>query len=436
MVGRTSNAALAAQDPLTPETARSEGQTSTTTRALTLAMVGVHAGDHEVAGDDERGRGSASARGRADGSGSAATRGLRVIIAGGGTGGHLFPGIALAEEIRADGGEVLFVGTERGIEFRVVPAQGFTLQTIDASGIKGRGIGGLVRGLLRLPRAWWQSRAILKAFKPDVVVGVGGYASGPLIATAAMMGIPGGIMEQNSIPGITNRILSRLVKRVFCTFPDPGYFPARKCVLTGNPIRRQLLQSLQVGADAPAERPPRLFVFGGSQGARAINDTFVAALPELLARIPDLEIWHQTGRADEARIAAAYESLGLAPPRARVMGFIDAMAEPYAWCDLVLCRAGATSLSELTAIGRPAVLVPFPHATDNHQEHNARSLVDAGGATLLREAEWSPAIVADHLAGLLGDRPRLTGMGRAMLAAARPDAAAHIYSELRGVARR
>lgn len=388
-------------------------------------------------GDLERGRAGASpSRARGLDDEVAAARGLRVIIAGGGTGGHLFPGIALAEEIRAHGGEVIFVGTERGIEARVVPAQGFELRLIDASGIKGRGLGGLFRGLLRLPRAWWQSRAIVKAFAPDVVVGVGGYASGPLIATAAMMGIPGGIMEQNSIPGITNRILSRLVKRIFCTFPDAGYFPAKKCVLTGNPIRRQLLQSLTVGAEVAADHPPRLFVFGGSQGARAINDAVVAALPDLLVKIPDLEIWHQTGRADEGRIAEAYAAMGLEPPRARVQGFIDAMAEPYAWCDLVLCRAGATSLSELTAIGRPAVLVPFPHATDNHQEHNARALVDAGGATLLRESEWTPSDLAVHLAELLGDRPRLTAMGRAMLAAARPDAAAHIYSELRGVARR
>ncbi|MCA9656881.1 MAG: undecaprenyldiphospho-muramoylpentapeptide beta-N-acetylglucosaminyltransferase [Myxococcales bacterium] len=358
-------------------------------------------------------------------------RGLRVVIAGGGTGGHLFPGIALAEEIQREGGEVLFVGTDRGIEARVVPEQGYALAKIDASGIKGRGVLGLVRGLARLPGAWWQSRAILKRFRPDVVVGVGGYASGPLIATAAMMGIPGGIMEQNSVPGITNRILARVVKRIFCTFEDPkGFFPAQKCVLTGNPIRRQLLASLQGDEDTAAATPPRLFVFGGSQGARAINRTFLAALPTLLEALPDLEIWHQTGKADYDEVKAGYAALGLEAPKVRVDAFIKGMAEPYRWCDLVLCRAGATSLAELTAVGRPAVLVPFPHATDNHQEHNARSLVDAGAATLLRESEWSADTLAEHLRSLLGDRERLTTMSRSMLAAARPDAAGHIYSEL------
>jgi len=358
-------------------------------------------------------------------------RGLRVAIAGGGTGGHLFPGIALAEEIVRQGGEVLFVGTQRGIEARVVPEQGYELATLDAVGIKGRGFGGLLRGLARLPGAWWQSRAILKRFKPDVVVGVGGYASGPLIATGVMMGVPGGIMEQNSIPGITNRILGRLVRRVFCTFEDPqGFFPAKKRVLTGNPIRRQLLASLQGAEEGEQERPPRLFVFGGSQGARAINRTFLAALPELLRARPQLEIWHQTGKADVEEVSAGYAALGLSEPQVRVQAFIKGMAEPYRWCDLVLCRAGATSLSELAAVGRPAVLVPFPHATDNHQEHNARSLVDAGAATLMRESEWSAEILAAHLQELLGDRERLTTMRRAMIAAARPDAAGHIYEEL------
>lgn len=361
-------------------------------------------------------------------------RPLRVLIAGGGTGGHLFPGVALAEEVRARGGEVLFVGTARGIEARVLPEQGWALQMIDATGIKGRGLKGLFAGLLRLPRAWWQSLRIVRHFRPDVVVGVGGYASGPVVATAAMLLRPTAILEQNSIPGITNRILSRLVKRVFCTFPDRGrFFPQRKVVLTGNPIRRPILAALQAAGEsseaAPA-RGPRLFVFGGSQGARAINDMVVAALPALQAALPGLEIWHQTGRGDAARIEAAYAEHGLAAPRVRVAEFLTDMATPYAWCDLVLCRAGATSLAELAAAGRPAVLVPFPHATDNHQEHNARALVEAQGAVLLREREWSAASLAAAIIELLGDPARLAGMRTAMLAAARPAAAGTIYDQL------
>ena len=383
------------------------------------------------------GEGAAEAVAPAGGrqAGAASEGGLRVIIAGGGTGGHLFPGIALAEEVVGQGGEVLFVGTARGIEARAVPERGYALRLIEASGIKGRGVGGLLRGLLRLPRAWWQCQRILREFRPDVVVGVGGYASGPLVATAAMLGIPTAIMEQNSIPGITNRILGRLVRRVFATFPDPrGFFPARKVLVTGNPIRQQLVAALHEGAAPGAgERPPRLFVFGGSQGARAINDAALKAAPLLLERLPGLEIWHQTGRSDEARVREGYAALGLGEPRARVSGFIDAMAEPYRWCDAVLCRAGATSLAELTAVGRPAVLVPFPHATDNHQEHNARALVEAGAALMLRESEWTPEALAAAVAGILGDPARQAAMRRAMIAAARPDAAAHIYSELRAL---
>lgn len=362
-------------------------------------------------------------------------RPLRVLIAGGGTGGHLFPGVALAEEVRARGGEVLFVGTARGIEARVLPEQGWALQMIDATGIKGRGIKGLVMGMLRLPRAWWQSLQIVRRFRPDVVVGVGGYASGPVVATAAMLLRPTAILEQNSIPGITNRILSRVVKRVFCTFPDRGrFFPQRKVVLTGNPIRRPILAALQAAGEGTAalaeRRAPRLFVFGGSQGARAINDMLVAALPALLVALPGLEIWHQTGRGDAARIEAAYAGLGLAAPRVRVAEFLSDMATPYAWCDLVLCRAGATSLAELAAAGRPAVLVPFPHATDNHQEHNARALVEAQGAVLLREGEWSAASLATAIGELLADPARLAAMRTAMLAAARPAAAGTIYELL------
>jgi UDP-N-acetylglucosamine--N-acetylmuramyl-(pentapeptide) pyrophosphoryl-undecaprenol N-acetylglucosamine transferase len=360
-------------------------------------------------------------------------RPLRVLIAGGGTGGHLFPGVALAEEVRARGGEVRFVGTARGIEARVLPEQGWPLSLIDATGIKGRGLKGLILGLLRLPLAWWQSLRIVRQFRPDVVVGVGGYASGPVVATAAMLLHRTAILEQNSIPGITNRILARLVRRVFCTFPDRGgFFPRRKVVLAGNPIRRPILAALRAAGEAAAgeRRAPRLFVFGGSQGARAINDMMLAATPALLQRVPGLEILHQTGRGDEDRVRAGYAALGLAEPRVRVAAFLTDMATPYAWSDLVLCRAGATSLAELAAAGRPAVLVPFPQATDNHQEHNARALVDAHAAVLLRESEWSAATLADALAGLLADPSRLAAMRAAMLAAARPEAASTIYAQL------
>jgi UDP-N-acetylglucosamine--N-acetylmuramyl-(pentapeptide) pyrophosphoryl-undecaprenol N-acetylglucosamine transferase len=365
------------------------------------------------------------------------TRPLRVLIAGGGTGGHLFPGIALAEQVVAAGGQVRFVGTDRGIESRVLPEEGWPLARIEVSGIKGRGVRGLIAGLLRLPRAWLQSRAIIREFAPDVVVGVGGYASGPIVATAWLMGYPTAILEQNSIPGITNRILGKLVRRVFASFPDArGRFAARKLVLAGNPIRKALLDKLATArASEPGEHPPRLFVFGGSQGARAINDAMTRAAKQLSDALPGLEIWHQTGNAELERTREGYAAAGLVEPRVRVVPFIRDMSEPYAWCDLVLCRAGATSLAELAAVGCPALLIPFPHATDDHQTHNAASLVDAGAAIVVAERELSPERLVAEVAALLGERERLAGMRARMLAAAKPSAAADIYAGLQALVR-
>ncbi len=366
-------------------------------------------------------------------------RALRVMIAGGGTGGHLFPGVALAEQVRAAGGEVRFVGTERGIEARVLPESGWDLDLIEVSGIKGRGLKGLVGGVARLPRAWLQSRRLIRGFRPDVVVGVGGYASGPIVATASSMRIPTAILEQNSIPGITNRILGRLVKKVFTTFPDErGFFPRRKIVRAGNPIRAELLERLAGagGREETAGQPPRLFVFGGSQGARALNEAMLAAAPKLMQDLPGLEIWHQTGRKEAEKVEQGYAEHGLQAPQVRVSAFIKDMAEPYGWCDLVVCRAGATSLAELAAVGAPALLIPFPHATDNHQEHNARALVDVGAARLLLESELDAKRLADDVTSLLADPEGLVAMRNAMHAAAKPDAAREIYDSLVSLARR
>lgn len=363
-------------------------------------------------------------------------RALRVMIAGGGTGGHLFPGVALAETVVAHGGTVRFVGTERGIEARALAPEGWELDTLEVQGIKGRGLRGLFAGLSALPRAYLQSRRILRDFGPDVVVGVGGYASGPVVATAATLGIPTAILEQNSMPGITNRILGRLVRRIYTTFPDrAGRFPARKVEQAGNPIRGALLERLQ-GAERSRTRAvhaPRLFVFGGSQGARALNEGMMGAVAGLLEAVPDLEIWHQTGKADADRVRDAYAAAGLEGPRARVDPFIRDMSGPYGWCDLVLCRAGATSLAELAAVGAPAVLVPFPFATDNHQEHNAADLVERGAAVMVRQADLDETRLIATLAQLLGDPARLRAMGDHMLAAARPEAAQTIYAGLCGL---
>ena len=366
--------------------------------------------------------------------GVATTTDLRVLIAGGGTGGHLFPGVALAQQVLAQGGEVSFVGTDRGIEARVIPGLGWDLDLVSVAGIKGGGLAGLVRGLTALPGAFVQSVSILRRRRPSVVVGVGGYASGPVVATASLLGIPTAILEQNSVPGVTNKILGRMVRRIFTTFPDVrGDFPSRKLRRLGNPIREEILTKLSASHDngrRPDDRGPRLLVFGGSQGARALNLAMIEAAPALCEAVPGLEIWHQTGRAMRDEVRSAYDAAGLDPSALRVSAFIEDMAEAYRWCDVALCRAGATSLAELAVVGCPAILVPFPHAADNHQEHNAQSLVEAGGARLLLERDLSPVSLREHVGGLLTDREAVAEMSRRMRDAGHPDAGPRVLAEL------
>jgi UDP-N-acetylglucosamine--N-acetylmuramyl-(pentapeptide) pyrophosphoryl-undecaprenol N-acetylglucosamine transferase len=358
---------------------------------------------------------------------------MRVLIAGGGTGGHLFPGIAVAEEVKArdPGNEVLFVGTARGIEARVCPKQGWPLELIEASGLKTVGALGAVRGLLRVPRAMWQSRRILRRFRPDAVLGVGGYASGPVVLAARMAGIPTAILEQNSVPGLANKILGKIVRAVFLAFEETRpFFAARKIQLTGNPIRRQLAERLlTAGAqEKPAGAPPHLFCFGGSQGARAVNALFADAVRLLRERGLRFTVTHQTGKDDLEPTRARYGDVGA--DGVDVRDFIDDMASEYARADLVVARAGAMTVSELTAVGRPAILIPYPTAADDHQTVNARAVADAGAALVFKQADLTPQALADAIAGLVNEPAALKRMQSAMKALSRPDAARDIVSWL------
>jgi UDP-N-acetylglucosamine--N-acetylmuramyl-(pentapeptide) pyrophosphoryl-undecaprenol N-acetylglucosamine transferase len=353
---------------------------------------------------------------------------MRVIIAGGGTGGHLFPGIAIAEEVmRRPSGEVLFVGTNRGIEAKVLPRLSYKLETIDVSGLKRTGAGGMVKGLFRVPRAIAQSRRILRDFKPDMVVGVGGYSSGPMVLAAALCGLPTAVVEQNSIPGITNRALGRVARRAFIAFEGSRrFFPARKTVLSGNPIRAKL-RALPA---ATAGDRPNLLVVGGSQGAHVLN-LLVADALEWMAKQkrPLPRIVHQTGEADVSAISGRYAKLGMGDA-AQVSAFIDDMASAYAGADLVVCRAGATTIAELTACGRPAVFIPFPFAADDHQYWNAKALADAGAGRVHREGTIDGAGLGQEIAGLLGDSAAREHMRTQMLALGKPDAARDIVDAL------
>jgi UDP-N-acetylglucosamine--N-acetylmuramyl-(pentapeptide) pyrophosphoryl-undecaprenol N-acetylglucosamine transferase len=358
---------------------------------------------------------------------------MRLIVAGGGTGGHLYPGIAVADQVRAAGGEVLFVGTTRGIEARVVPAAGYPLELLEVSGLKRMGLVKTLQGLGRVPVALARSLSIVRKFKPDVVLGVGGYASGPMVLAAALAGYPTAIQEQNSVPGFTNRTLGRFARAVFIAFEAARpFFAAKKVALVGNPVRRKFVESAQGQGAVPAGS---VLVVGGSQGAKAVNELVIGAAEVLAARGSLPPLVHQTGAADADRCLERYRALGLAE-RVSVRPFIEDMAGALASAGLVVGRAGALTLAELAIVGRPAILIPLPTAADDHQSKNAAEFQQAGAAVVIDQATATGATLADLLEGLLKDGARREGMARAMRSLARPAAAADVVERLALLVRR
>jgi UDP-N-acetylglucosamine--N-acetylmuramyl-(pentapeptide) pyrophosphoryl-undecaprenol N-acetylglucosamine transferase len=332
---------------------------------------------------------------------------VRIVIAGGGTGGHLFPGIAIAEEILARGNnhKVVFIGTKKGIEHRMLGQLGYELQEIDVEGIKGRGLKALINAAYQIPHSMWQSRQILKRFCPDVVIGVGGYASGPAVVAARFLGIPTAIAEQNAIPGITNRILSKFAKLIFVTYAQTQeWFPQSKVTVSGNPVRKVFA----VGRVGSQEKKVRqLLIFGGSQGAAAINKNVIAMIPQLQKMKDKVRVLHQTGDREFQIVKQAYEQYGL---DAQVTPFIVNMADAYAQADLIICRAGATSLAEIAATGKAAILIPFPFAANDHQTKNAEVLDCAGAAVIIKEHELTGENLFGVIEELLSNRKKLLRM--------------------------
>ena len=353
---------------------------------------------------------------------------MRVLIAGGGTGGHLFPGIALAEEIvtRHPKNDVVFVGTDRGLEARVVPANGFTFEAIKSRGLKGMGLLKLVLGLLLLPVSFFAALGLLRKYRPDVVVGVGGYSSGPVVLMAWVMRIPTAILEQNALPGLTNKVLGKFVDAIFVSFEAAvQFFPQKRAHALGNPIRRGLLENFL--RSKVAHERFTLLIFGGSLGARGLNSRVIEALPHLQDLKNQVHIIHQTGKNDLESVKKGYADQNFP---AEVREFIDDMAGAYLGADLVLCRAGATTVAELTVCKKASILVPFPHATDDHQAVNAKALVDAGAALMFREAELTGEKLAATLRELKDDPPRLAKMEKAAGNLGRPEAAREIADVL------
>ncbi|MFZ0416954.1 MAG: undecaprenyldiphospho-muramoylpentapeptide beta-N-acetylglucosaminyltransferase [Candidatus Sulfotelmatobacter sp.] len=347
---------------------------------------------------------------------------MRAILAGGGTGGHVIPALAIANELKKSyGAEVLFIGTARGIENRLVPAAGYPLQLVRVGALKNVSLMTRAKTAFDLPRAVWSAGRMLSEFAPDVVIGVGGYASGPAMLAAVMKHIPTLAFEPNVVPGFANRVVARFVSGAAVHFEETAkYF--RHAEVTGVPVRQAFFE-IPVLINKTRGGVPTLLVFGGSQGAHAINEAMIRCLPELRRQAPGIHIIHQTGERDYNDALAAY---GAVAESAEVFKFIEDMPAAFARADLVVCRSGASTVAEITAAGKPAIFVPFPRAADDHQRVNAEALAREGAAVVVEESKLEGVWLAETIAALLCDARRLAEMSEAARGLAHPDAARDI----------
>jgi UDP-N-acetylglucosamine--N-acetylmuramyl-(pentapeptide) pyrophosphoryl-undecaprenol N-acetylglucosamine transferase len=348
---------------------------------------------------------------------------MRAILAGGGTGGHVIPALAIANELKKSyAAEVLFIGTARGIENRLVPAAGYPLQLVRVGALKNVSLMTQVKTAFDLPRAVWDASRMLNEFAPDVVIGVGGYASGPAMLAAVVKHIPTLAFEPNVVPGFANRVVARFVSGAAVHFEETArYF--RHAEVTGVPVRQAFFEISALEINKKRGGTPTLLVFGGSQGAHAINEAMIRCLPELLRQAPGIHIIHQTGERDYNDALAAYRGLG---ESSEVFKFIEDMPAAFARADLVVCRSGASTVAEITAAGKPAIFVPFPRAADDHQRVNAEALACSGAAVVVEESKLEGVWLAETIAALLGDPRRLAEMSAAARGLAHPNAARDI----------
>jgi len=344
---------------------------------------------------------------------------MKVLIAAGGTGGHIYPGIAVANEImrRDSESEVLFVGTARGLEKKIVPENGFQLSLINSAGLKNVGILNKLKGISVLPKSFVEARRIIRQFRPHVVVGAGGYVSGPVLLMAAIMGVPTLVMDSNALPGFTNRQLARFVERAALTFEDAVPFFGKKGIVTGNPVRAEFF-------DIPAKQRDTTFhllVFGGSQGARAINNAMCEGIAKLDLVAERLTITHQTGEMDFDSVRDTYA--GTAYSGADIRPFISDIFVEFGKADIIVCRAGATTCAEIAAAGKAAIMIPLPTAADDHQRKNAEAFVRTGAAQMILQKNLNGEVLADAILNLIDAPDSITAMENAAKGLGRPDAA-------------
>jgi UDP-N-acetylglucosamine--N-acetylmuramyl-(pentapeptide) pyrophosphoryl-undecaprenol N-acetylglucosamine transferase len=346
----------------------------------------------------------------------------RVLIAAGGTGGHIFPGVAIAQEFKRRDAEteILFVGTPRGLESKIVPREGFKLELIHVGQLKSVGFFEKIKSVAGLPLSLVSAARVLRRFRPDVVIGVGGYSSGPALLIAAFKGIPTLVVEPNAMPGFTNRVLARFVDAAALSFEEARRFFKRNAVVTGNPVRGSF------GTLSPRTRGDKLhvLVFGGSQGAHAINEAVIDALPGLACRAERFAITHQTGERDFERVAQAYHDQRLKD--AHVTAFIHEMSRHFEQADVLVCRSGATTCAEVAAAGKAAIFIPFPFAADDHQRKNAEAFERAGAARVILQQELTGERLATELLQLIDDPGRIQEMEEASRKLGRPDSAARV----------
>jgi len=345
-------------------------------------------------------------------------RAPKLLVMAGGTGGHIFPGIAVAKALESEGWQIHWLGTAKRMEAEIVPQQGYPISFINIAGLRNKGWQELIKLPFKLLQSLWQSIRVIRGINPDVVLGMGGYASAPGGVAAWLLRKPLVLHEQNAVAGMSNRYLSKIAKRVLCAFPN-AFKPTVNADVVGNPLRKEMVELEQVVSVQPTSSK-KVLVVGGSLGAKIFNDIVPLAIKQI--QLQHIQVWHQTGKGNEAQVQAHYQEHGLPQERIKVTEFIDDMAQAYNWADIVVCRAGALTVSELAMAGKPAIFIPLPHAVDDHQTKNANYLVGRGAAKIIAQKDFNGTTLAQMLNSMFSSDTVVRNMSKAALDAAHADA--------------